>query len=136
LALEAIPFRSSPILLLAFAVHDILLQDFAQSYPTTIIAAGAYQPESGYDSLDFSMPSYKIEDVNGSRMVDEVRPGEPVTQAKPVTAKKQEKKSSGPSKAEISAAKVAKVKADRVTAQADQVAKMDAMKAEKRAAKE
>jgi hypothetical protein len=121
-------------LLLLFTIFSFL--DVAQSYPTTLIAAGAYQPESGYDSLDFSMPSYKVEDVNGSRMVDEVRPGEPVTQSKTVTAKKQGKKEAGPSKAEISAAKVAKVKADRVTAQAEQVAKMDAMKAEKRAAKE
>jgi hypothetical protein len=33
------------------------------SSTTVVIAAGAYQPESGYDSLDMSMPSYKIEDT-------------------------------------------------------------------------
>jgi hypothetical protein len=122
-----------------FVCYDILLllDNFApQSYPTSTltIAAGAYYPESGYDSLDFSMPTYKVQDLSGFPQTDDVRPGEPVTQEKKVVkSKKQEKKASG---AEISAAKVAKAKADRVTAQAEQVAKMDALKAEKRAAKQ
>jgi hypothetical protein len=60
-----------------------------------------------------------------------------VSQEKEVkVSKKQEKKAAGPSRADISAAKVAKAKADKVTAQAELNARMDAMKEAKRAAKE
>lgn len=127
---HSIPHRSS--LLLLFTIFSFL--DVAQSYPTTLIAAGAYLPESGYDSLDMSMPSYSVVDLGGFPQTDDVRPGEAVTQEKQVKVSK--KKVAGPSRAEISAAKVAKAKADRVTSQAEQIAKMDAMKAQKLAAKE
>jgi len=35
---------------------------FLGGSPTTLIAAGAYVPENGYDSLDMSMPSYTVEE--------------------------------------------------------------------------
>jgi hypothetical protein len=31
-----------------------------ENYPTTLIAAGAYTPEVGYEALDMSMPSYTV----------------------------------------------------------------------------
>lgn len=39
-----------------------LFLDFDVSTTTTMIASGAYVPESGYASLDFSLPSYSVED--------------------------------------------------------------------------
>jgi len=32
----------------------------ANHYPTLLLSGGAYVPETGYDSLDFSLPSYKV----------------------------------------------------------------------------
>jgi hypothetical protein len=33
-----------------------------QQYPTTLVAAGAYQPESGYATMDLAFPKYTVED--------------------------------------------------------------------------
>mmetsp|Transcript_25023 Transcript_25023/g.29483 ORF Transcript_25023/g.29483 Transcript_25023/m.29483 type:complete len:216 (-) Transcript_25023:350-997(-) len=44
--------------------QDIILPieypQLQEAFPTTIIAEGAYQPESGYESLNMDMPSYSI----------------------------------------------------------------------------
>jgi hypothetical protein len=39
------------------------------NYPATLLALGAYQPEAGYDSLDFSLPSYKVEEISAAKEV-------------------------------------------------------------------
>jgi len=55
-------------------VHHIEYSPVREDYPTIVLAQGAYQPESSFESLDMGLPSYTIktdERFDRSRVMDD-----------------------------------------------------------------
>ena len=96
-----------------------------------ILAKGAYVPESGYDTLDFSLPSYRVDaDVVEPIRIENVLGGGTSSgngDRTSVDAKKSSS-SSSPNRAEKGALAVAQAKAKKEAAKAEAVAKQQALK--------
>eukprot|EP00545_Synedropsis_sp_CCMP1620_P010526 CAMPEP_0119010684 /NCGR_PEP_ID=MMETSP1176-20130426/5171_1 /TAXON_ID=265551 /ORGANISM="Synedropsis recta cf, Strain CCMP1620" /LENGTH=192 /DNA_ID=CAMNT_0006963391 /DNA_START=58 /DNA_END=636 /DNA_ORIENTATION=- len=60
------------------SIQPVIFSTQTSDYPTTLLSLGAYQPESGYDSLDFSMPTYKIEEISAAKEEPLVDSADPV----------------------------------------------------------
>jgi hypothetical protein len=99
------------------------------SYPTTVIAAGAYIPEEGYAALDYSMPSYRTDAADA--LITKPKAVDPAAEAaedKPAF----KKKSGGSKRVE----QVAKNKAKKEAAKAETDRTRAALREAKSAAKE
>ena len=92
-----------------------------------LLAKGAYVPESGYDSLDFSMPSYRVEaDIAEPIKINDLLGGS--TSATDNTGAKKASSPSSPNRAEKGAQAVAQAKAKKEAAKAEALAKQQALK--------
>eukprot|EP00548_Thalassiothrix_antarctica_P016031 CAMPEP_0194177460 /NCGR_PEP_ID=MMETSP0154-20130528/11183_1 /TAXON_ID=1049557 /ORGANISM="Thalassiothrix antarctica, Strain L6-D1" /LENGTH=195 /DNA_ID=CAMNT_0038892009 /DNA_START=69 /DNA_END=659 /DNA_ORIENTATION=+ len=51
------------------ALPDISMDSASMqhNYPTIMLSKGAYQPESGYESLDMTLPSYKMQEISAPK---------------------------------------------------------------------
>ena len=101
--------------------------DLTYTAPTLILGKGAYVPESGYDTLDFSMPSYRVDaDVAEPIRINDVLGG---SDDRSSVGAKKASSSSSPNRAEKGALAVAQAKAKKETAKAEALAKQQALKA-------
>jgi hypothetical protein len=96
-----------------------------------MLAKGAYVPEAGYDTLDFSMPSYRVDaDVAEPIRINDVLGGSTSSgnddRSSAVT--KKASSSSSPNRAEKGALAVAQAKAKKEAAKAEALAKQQALK--------
>lgn len=104
--------------------------DVTYTTPSLILAKGAYVPESGYDTLDFSMPSYRVDaDVAEPIRINDVLGGSTSSgnDDRSSTAVKKAS-SSSPNRAEKGALAMAQAKAKKEAAKAEALAKQQALK--------
>jgi putative intracellular protease/amidase len=92
----------------------------------TLLAKGAYIPEQGYDSMDLSMPQYRVE------ALDDLKTTTTTDASVPSAERSVSSSSSGPSRAEQGAIAVAQAKAKKAAAKAEAMAKREAWKQEGR----
>lgn len=94
-----------------------LLSGTQHNYPSTLLSAGAYQPEEGYASLDMSMPSYNVEKAEASFNPqkgpdapgdDKTDQAQELKKAKPAATKKVKRDAGKDAKAQVAAAKQAR----------------------------
>ena len=117
------------IFLHTIALNTILLKStgVTDASPSFLLAKGAYVPESGYDSLDFSMPSYRVEaDIAEPIKINDLLGGS--TSATDNTGAKKASSPSSPNRAEKGAQAVAQAKAKKEAAKAEALAKQQALK--------
>lgn len=92
-----------------------------------MLAKGAYVPEEGYASLDFSMPSYRVEsDLQPIISIDLLGGGS--TSSNDDRSSATAEKTSSPSRAEKGALAVAQAKAKKEAVKAEALAKQQELK--------
>lgn len=102
--------------------------DVASKSPSFLLAKGAYVPEEGYATLDFSMPSYRVEsDVQPINSIDLLGGGSTSSNADR-SSSATAKKASSPSRAEKGALAVAQAKAKKEALKAEALAKQQELK--------
>jgi hypothetical protein len=89
-----------------------------------LLAKGAYVPEQGYDTMDLSMPQYRVEALDDLKTT--TTPDAAVFSVERASAPSAA--SSGPSRAEQGALAVAQAKAKKAAAKAEALAKQEALK--------
>jgi hypothetical protein len=106
--------------------------DISSSSPSLILAKGAYVPEAGYDTLDFSMPSYRVDaDIVEPISINDVLGGNTGSSGndnRNNAGAKTAASSSSPNRAEKGALAVAQAKAKKQAAKAEALAKQQALK--------
>lgn len=102
--------------------------DVTTKSPSFLLAKGAYVPEEGYATLDFSMPSYRVEsDVQPINSIDLLGGGSTSSNADR-SSSATAKKASSPSRAEKGALAVAQAKAKKEALKAEALAKQQELK--------
>ena len=97
--------------------------------PSFLLAKGAYVPEEGYDTLDFSMPSYRVDaDVEPISVIGSSTSSSSSNEDRSSTGSKKASSSSSPNRAEKGALAVAQAKAKKEAAKAEALAKQQALK--------
>ena len=106
--------------------------DVTTKSPSFLLAKGAYVPEEGYATLDFSMPSYRVEsDVQPINSIDLLGGGSTSSNADRSSSSSSSataKKASSPSRAEKGALAVAQAKAKKEALKAEALAKQQELK--------
>ena len=99
-----------------------------------LLAAGAYQPEAGYDSLNLSMPAYNVESIEDLAKTDSLAiPAQPADKAKQSSEKKEAARKASAKSLEERASLVAQKKAEK-KAEREAIQRIAAEKAAARAA--